>query len=49
VEYQWPKPGETMPSRKVGFIISVEGMPYAVVASIYDDDLSVDELNAKIK
>jgi hypothetical protein len=47
VEYQWPKPGETKPSRKVGFIIAVEGTPYAVVASIYSDDLSIDELNAK--
>jgi len=49
VEYQWPKPGETKPSRKIGFIIPVEGTPYAVVASIYSDDLSVDELNAKNK
>ena len=48
VEYQWPKPGETKPSRKVGFIIQVEGTPYQVVASIYSDDLSIDELNAEL-
>ncbi len=48
VEYQWPKPGETKPSRKVGFIIAVEGTPYQVAASIYSDDISVDELNAEL-
>ncbi len=48
IEYQWPKPGETEPSRKVGFVISVEGTPYAVVSSIYSDDLSIDELNAEL-
>ena len=49
VEYKWPKPGEKEPSRKIGFIISVEGTPYAVTASIYSDDISVEELNAKDK
>lgn len=49
VEYQWPKPGETITSRKVGFVIPVEGTPYSVVASIYNDDLTTDELNGKNK
>ena len=48
VEYQWPKPGETKPSRKIAFIIKVDGTPYSVAASIYSDTLSVDELNAKV-
>ncbi|MBW1779541.1 MAG: cache domain-containing protein [Deltaproteobacteria bacterium] len=48
VEYQWPKPGEKKPSRKVGFVIPVEGTPYAVVASIFSDDLSVEKLNAEL-
>ncbi len=49
VEYQWSKPGETKPSRKIAFNIQVEGTPYAVVASIYNDDISIDDLNAKTK
>jgi cytochrome c len=46
VEYRWPKPGQTEPSRKVAFVISVEGTPYQVAAGIYNDELSVDQLNS---
>ena len=49
VEYQWPKPGETESSRKVAFIIGVENTPYALVAGIYTDSTSVEELNATLK
>lgn len=49
VEYAWPKPGETEPSRKIAFIIAVKGTPFALVAGIYTDSGSVDELNATLK
>lgn len=45
VEYWWPKVGETEPSRKITFIIQVPGTPYQVSAGIYDDTLSIEELN----
>jgi hypothetical protein len=45
VEYWWPKPGETEPSRKITFVIQVPGMPYQVSAGIYDDKISLEELN----
>jgi cytochrome c len=36
-------------ARKVTFSIQVPGTPYQVAAGIYDDSLSVDELNANIE
>ncbi len=48
VEYWWPKPGETEPSRKITFIIQVPNTPYQVSAGIYDDKLTIEELG-KIK
>jgi cytochrome c len=48
VEYWWPKIGETKPSRKITFIIQVPNTPYQVSAGIYDDKITVEELN-KIK
>lgn len=48
VEYWWPKMGETEPSRKVTFIIQVPKRPYQVSAGIYDDKITIEELN-KIK
>ncbi len=49
VEYQWPKRGETQPSRKIAFVLHVEGTPYAVLAGIYNDDISIEELNKTMK
>lgn len=48
VEYWWPKMGETEASRKITFIIQVPKTPYQVSAGIYDDKLTIEELN-KIK
>ena len=45
IEYYWPKPGSTEPSRKISFSIQVTGTPYTVVAGIYNDDLSLNTLN----
>lgn len=49
VEYMWPKPGETEPSRKVSFSLRVEGTPYTVMAGIYSDTAKVDELNKTLR
>ncbi len=45
VEYWWPKAGETEPSRKITFVVQVPDSPYQVSAGIYDDTLSIEELN----
>ena len=44
VEYLWPKPGEQEPSRKVSYAKAVAGTPYAVLAGVYDEDATVEEL-----
>ncbi len=49
VEYYWPKPGSSEPSRKISFTIRVTGTPYTVVAGIYNDDLSLDGLNNSLR
>jgi signal transduction histidine kinase len=43
VEYWWPKPGETEPSRKITFIVQVPGQPYQVTAGLYDET-AIDQL-----
>ncbi|HOB61279.1 MAG TPA: cache domain-containing protein [Candidatus Competibacteraceae bacterium] len=48
VEYWWPKPGEAKASRKISFVQSanVSFKPDVLVgAGIYDDKMTVDELN----
>ena len=49
IEYYWPKPGNTEPSRKISFSIQVEGTPYTVVAGIYNDNLTLDTLNGSLR
>lgn len=49
VEYWWPKVGETQPSRKIAYILSVPHQPYQVAAGIHDDRISLEELNKMIK
>jgi cytochrome c len=49
IEYWWPKAGETEPARKVLFVIQVPDMPYQVSAGIYDEAISVEELNAGLQ
>ena len=44
VEYMWPKPGEQEPSRKVSYAKAVAGTPYVVLAGVYDEDATVEEL-----
>jgi hypothetical protein len=49
IEYEWPKPGESTPSRKVAFSISVEGTPYALGAGIYNKTAKVEDLNKSLR
>jgi hypothetical protein len=49
VEYSWPKPGETEPSRKVSYTINVEGTPYTVQAGIYSDSAKIEDLNKTLR
>jgi cytochrome c len=43
-EYPFPRPGETAPSRKVSFVMMVEGTPLIVGAGIYDDSVTIEQL-----
>jgi cytochrome c len=49
VEYYWEKLGESTPSRKISFALQVPGTDYTLVAGIYDENTSVDELNKMVK
>ncbi len=49
MEYGWPKPGETEPSRKVTFAINVEGTPYTLAAGIYNDTDKIEDLNKSLR
>jgi hypothetical protein len=45
VEYWWPKPGLEKPQRKVSFMKQVPGQPYQVVAGIFDELTTLEQLN----
>jgi cytochrome c len=46
LEYWWTKPGgEEKMFRKLMFAIPVEGTPYIVAAGIYDENMTLEELN----
>ena len=45
IEFVWPKPGSTEGVRKISYIYPVPGLRYTVCAGIYDDTMSLDELN----
>jgi predicted small secreted protein len=45
VEYEFPKPGETRPSRKVSYLLAAEGTPYVVGAGLYDESAKVEDLD----
>jgi hypothetical protein len=49
IEYQWPKRGATEPSRKITFVTQVPNTPWQVSAGIYDENVSIKELNEKLK
>ncbi len=43
-EYQFPKPGEKKPSRKLSYSKAVGNTPYVVLAGIYSDKATIEEL-----
>jgi cytochrome c len=45
VEYNFPKPGETQATRKVSYVLRVEGTPYVVSAGLYDEEATVADLD----
>ncbi len=45
VEYVWPRPGGGKPSRKVSFVMSVDGLPYQLGAGIYDEAITLEDLD----
>lgn len=49
VEYAWPKVDEKTPSRKITYVLGVPGTPYQVAAGIYDENVSLADLNKMIK
>ena len=44
VEYWWPKPGAEEGSRKITYIIEAENTPFQVAAGVYDESVSISEL-----
>lgn len=50
-EYWWPKPGQPKDQgfRKISFSIQVPGSPYQVSAGIYNDTITLEELNATMR
>lgn len=49
VEYNWPKPGETEPSRKISYCLRVDGTPYTIFAGIYSETAKVEDLNKTLR
>ncbi len=49
VEYIWPKPGGGKPSRKISYVVSVKGLPYQVGAGVYNETITMRELNQLLK
>jgi len=59
VEYMWPKPAAQKgsdglaytgdPARKVTYVLDVDGEPYQVGAGIYDNTLTIDQLDKLTK
>ncbi len=45
IDYWWNKPGSDTPQRKVSFILQVPGTSYQVGSGIYNDTLTMEELN----
>jgi cytochrome c len=44
VEYNFPKPGGTQPERKASYFLAAKGTPYIVIAGVYDEDATIEEL-----
>jgi cytochrome c len=45
VEYNFPKPGETQPERKVSYLLAAQGTPYVAGAGLYDATTKIEDLD----
>lgn len=45
IEFVWPKPGTTEGVRKISYIYPIPGLRYTVCAGIYNESMTIDELN----
>ena len=45
IEYWYPRAGLDKPQRRVGFMMPATGTDYQVVASVWDDSTTLEELN----
>jgi cytochrome c len=45
VEYNFPRPGEKQPVRKVSYLMAAQGTPYVVGAGIYDEKAKIKALD----
>jgi cytochrome c len=45
VEYNFPKPGEMRPTRKVSYLLAAQGTLYVVGAGVYDEKAKVEDLD----
>lgn len=45
IEFVWPKPGTEEGTRKVSYIYPIPGMRYTICAGIYNNTMTLDELN----
>ncbi len=48
VEYWWPKPGQSSSSRKITYLSLVPGTTMMAGAGVYDEKISLDELNSLV-
>ena len=46
VQYHWPKAGQKEPARKLTYIEPVPNTPFTVGAGIYDDQLTITDVEA---
>jgi signal transduction histidine kinase len=44
VEYNFPRPGQKQPTRKVSYLLAAQGTPYVVGAGIYDEKAKLKDL-----
>jgi len=44
MQYWWPKPGQKEGSRKISYALRAGGTPYVVGAGMYDDKLTIADL-----
>jgi cytochrome c len=45
IQYWWPKPGQKEGSRKISYALRAGSTPYVVGAGIYDDKLTIADLD----